>query len=300
MNPRHRRGCGRGNRRNRNSRRDSKADDTQKVNLDIDVKDVRGLFLNSTSFDQHVASQKHDPFYYQAALLVLVEHKLELSSGSKARALAAAIARHDHEMTRMMLGLPEIFGMVEVTKALSMLDAGRMLKKNEKRLAKLTDLQENKGHKVRKGKFAKLKSAIGNLETLKVKGSLSGAVAKQIKKWTITIPENELDFYALHYPKEPWKTVADLCHLNPKKDFRLDWFLPFCFGAEAPEGSLTYQCSQLTKENLNEVLSSAKIPYAYLKKHKDWFNDDSKKTDRTKLGCFNNHMVVRRLEKSCS
>ena len=250
---------------------------SEKMELEIAIDDVRALFLHSTSFDQHKNSQSHDPAHYQAALLVLIEHKLELSSGSKARALAAAIARHDHELTRMMLKLPDVFGMVEVTKALSMLDANRQLKQNEARLAKLTDLKEKKGHKVKNSKFAKLKSTIGNLQSLKVKGSLSGAVARQIQKWTITISKDELEFYALHYPKEPWKAVADLCHLNPSKHFQLDWFLPYCFGADAPEGSLAYQCSQLTKENLNEVLTTVNIPYAYLKKLKDWFNDDTKK-----------------------
>ena len=253
------------------------SDAPENMNLEISIDDVRALFLHSTSFDQHRDSQTHDPARYQAALLVLIEHKLELSSGSKARALAAAIARHDHDLTRMMLKLPDVFGMVEVTKALSMLDANRQLKRNEARLAKLTDLKETKEHKVKNSKFAKLKSTIGNLQSLKVKGSLSGAVARQIQRWTITIPKDELEFYALHYPKEPWKAVADLCHLNPKKHFQLDWFLPYCFGADAPEGSLAYQCSQLTKENLNEVLQTVNIPYAYLKKLKDWFDDDTKK-----------------------
>ncbi|XP_075250977.1 uncharacterized protein LOC142343164 [Convolutriloba macropyga] len=245
-------------------------------NLEISIDDVRALFMHSTSFDQHFQSQQKDPAYYQAAMLVLIKHKLELSSGSKARALAAAIARHDHDLSKVMLRMPEVFGMVEVTKALSMLDAKRQLKISEKRLEKLTAMKSELGYKVKDGKFSKLKNKIGNLEALKVKGSLSGAVARQIKKWTSTIPKSELEFYALHFPKEPWKQVADLCHLNPKKDFQLEWFLGYCFGGEAPEDSLVHKCSKITQENLNEVIQSIDIPYAYLKKLKSWFDDKSK------------------------
>jgi len=249
---------------------------TEAQNLDISIDDVRGLFMASTSFDQHFQSQQKDPAYYQAAMLVLIKHKLELSSGSKARALAAAIARHDHDLSKVMLKMPDVFGMVEVTKALSMLDAKRQLKISEKRLEKLTAMKGELAYKVKDGKFSKLKNKIGNLQALKVNGSLSGAVARQIKKWTATIPKSDLEFYALHFPKEPWKQVADLCHLNPKKDFQLDWFLGYCFGGEAPQDSLVYNCSKITKENLNEVLQSIEIPYAYLKKLKDWFDDTSK------------------------
>ena len=245
-------------------------------NLDISIENVRGLFINSTSFEQHFQSQQKNPTGYQAAMLVLIKHKLELSSGSKARALAAAIARHDHDLSKVMLKMPEEFGMVEVTKSLSMLDASRQLKISEKRLEKLNAMKTELGYKVKDSKFSKLKNKIGNLQALKVNGSLSGAVAKQIKKWTCTIPKSELEFYALHFPKDPWKQVADLCHLNPKKDFQLEWFLGFCFGGEAPEDSLVHQCSKITKENLNEVIQSIDIPYAYLKKLKDWFDNETK------------------------
>ena len=49
------------------------------------------------------------------------------------------------------------------------------------------------------------------------KGSVSGALSRHIRQWVRQIPVSQLEFYALHYPKEPWKRLADLCHLNPKK-----------------------------------------------------------------------------------
>jgi hypothetical protein len=34
--------------------------------------------------------------------------------------------------------------------------------------------------------------------------SVSGALAKRVKKWTLSLSKENLDFYALQLPKEPW------------------------------------------------------------------------------------------------
>ena len=48
-------------------------------------------------------------------------------------------------------------------------------------------------------------------------GSASGAVCKRIKKWTTKFTKDELEFFALFYPAEPWKRLADIVHFNPEK-----------------------------------------------------------------------------------
>ena len=48
-------------------------------------------------------------------------------------------------------------------------------------------------------------------------GSASGAICKHIRKWVRKFSKDELEFYALHLPSEPWKRLADICHFNPKK-----------------------------------------------------------------------------------
>ena len=45
---------------------------------------------------------------------------------------------------------------------------------------------------------------------------MSGAISRHIRRWVRTIPADDLEFYALHLPKEPWKRLADLVHFNPK------------------------------------------------------------------------------------
>ncbi len=48
-------------------------------------------------------------------------------------------------------------------------------------------------------------------------GSASGAVAKHVQKWVRTLTKEELEFFALHLPKEPWQKLADICHFNSEQ-----------------------------------------------------------------------------------
>lgn len=48
-------------------------------------------------------------------------------------------------------------------------------------------------------------------------GSASGAVCKHIRRWVQRFTAKELEFYAIHFPKEPWKKLADICHFHPQK-----------------------------------------------------------------------------------
>jgi hypothetical protein len=97
--------------------------------------------------------------------------------------------------------------------------------------------------------------------------SVSGSLSKRIKLWVKEIPKNQLEFYALHLPKELWKELSDIVHFSPK-DFSLDYFLYNCFGTEAPKDSIVYVCSD--KQNLKDPLklvSKYEIPYSYLRKN---------------------------------
>jgi hypothetical protein len=48
-------------------------------------------------------------------------------------------------------------------------------------------------------------------------GSASGAVCKHIRQWTRTFTKEELEFFSVFLPKEPWKKLADICHFHPEK-----------------------------------------------------------------------------------
>ena len=48
-------------------------------------------------------------------------------------------------------------------------------------------------------------------------GSASGAVCRHIARWVRRFSREDLEFFALHFPTDPWQKLADICHLNPKK-----------------------------------------------------------------------------------
>ena len=69
-------------------------------------------------------------------------------------------------------------------------------------------------------------------------------------------------------PRDPWKKLADVCHLHPTKHFpSSDWFLPYCFGVPAPMGGIVHVCNTLTTENVNDLIKEFDIPYSHIRNH---------------------------------
>ncbi|XP_078618031.1 uncharacterized protein LOC144885788 [Branchiostoma floridae x Branchiostoma japonicum] len=282
--PSHARGRGRGG-RGRRGRRNIGGDRPQRPQDEWGVEaegqgssddptcDLMTLFTGTHSFQQHHAAQEKDRIRYAAVMAVLEKNGVEVPQGSRIRALAAAWARHDHTLANTFLQDSSKFGLVEILKALTLMDSGRKVRECEKKLKRL-ELQPGK---TKKKAMGKVKSNRDNFNAIKPPlGSMSGALARHIRRWVSRLTADQLEFYALFFPPEPWKRLADLCHLNPKKDFKLPWFLPYCFGGEAPAGSMVRNCGHLTKENVNELVMTFDIPYAHIKPHKDCLTEEAK------------------------
>ncbi|OWF49165.1 uncharacterized protein LOC110452170 [Mizuhopecten yessoensis] len=241
--------------------------------LSVDT-DLQAFFVGNASVAQHYAAQNQNTQRYAAGMAVLQKNGVEIVQNARIRALAAAWARKDFDLSNAFLKDRDNFGLVEVLKALQLIDSGRQIRAKEKQL-RILQISTNK---VSPKTMGKLKSDIDNLNALKPPfGTASGAVCKHIRRWVQTFTTEELEFYSLYFPKQPWQKLADLCHFNPEKDFpALTWFLPYCFGKDAPEGSMTYRCQHLTTENINEVIKEFPIPYSLAKQHKDGFTPESK------------------------
>ena len=56
----------------------------------------------------------------------------------------------------------------------------------------------------------------------------------------------------------------------------LPWFLPYCFGKDAPEGTMVNRCRDLTQENVNNLVVEYDIPYSHLKQFKGQLSDEAK------------------------
>ncbi|CAF4919672.1 unnamed protein product [Rotaria sp. Silwood1] len=244
--------------------------------VDLDINgDSKPYFVNANiTLDQHIEAQTKNLPRYLATLFSLDLNSVEIGQKAKACALAAAWCRHDHKLANNLLRHRRLFTLTEVLKAITMLDAARQIRVYEKKLKRL-ELNKIKTKAV---KLGKIKNNIDNLNKLKPSsGSASGAVARHIQRWTRTLTKQELEYFALHMPTEPWKKLADIVHFNPTKDFpALPWFLPFCFGTSAPSETMVARCRNLTNENVNDLLKEFSIPYSHLKQFKEHLNESSK------------------------
>ena len=81
------------------------------------------------------------------------------------RALASAWARKDHELSDLFLQDRDQFGLVEVLKAATLLDSGRCIRVQEKKLKQL----QMQSSKVKPRKMGKFKSTIDNLKAIQPK-----------------------------------------------------------------------------------------------------------------------------------
>jgi hypothetical protein len=87
------------------------------------------------------------------------------------------------------------------------------------------------------------------------------------RKWVKSFSLEQLNFYALQLPREPWKELADIIHLSPT-DFQCQWFLDVTFGKPVPEDSILKICEHLTEKNVVDILAAGHaVPYSYLRTH---------------------------------
>jgi hypothetical protein len=244
------------------------------LNLDVNT-DAKPFFVNTNvPLDQHIQAQTTNLPRYLATLFALNENSVEIGQKAKACVLAAAWCRHDHKLANNLLRHRHLFTLTEVLKAVTMLDAARQIRVCEKQLKRL-ELSKTKPCAK---KLGHVKNNIDNLNKIKAStGSASGAIARHIQRWTRTLTQQELEYFALHMPTEPWRKLSDIVHFNPTKDFpALPWFLSFCFGTPAPEETMVSRGRDLTAANVNNLIKEFKIPYSHLKQYKEQLTDKSK------------------------
>ncbi|KAH3736540.1 uncharacterized protein LOC127850969 [Dreissena polymorpha] len=264
---------GRGGRNTRSQSKPREETTTTPKELNIET-DVTSYFVGNVSADQHYEGQQQNRDRYAAAMAVLQNNGVDIVQNARIRALAAAWARHDYELANAFLQNKDNFGLLEVLKAVTLLDSGRQIRVLEKKMKRL----QTSAGKVKPTTIGKLKSDIDNLNKHKpLHGTASGAICKHVRSWVKHFTKDELEFYALHFPKDPWTKLADICHFHPKQDFpALDWFLEYCYGGPAPEGSMVQRCCNVTAENVNSLIQEFPIPYTHVKLHLTALTNESK------------------------
>eukprot|EP01118_Nematostelium_gracile_P006503 TRINITY_DN2090_c0_g1_i1.p1 TRINITY_DN2090_c0_g1~~TRINITY_DN2090_c0_g1_i1.p1 ORF type:complete len:714 (+),score=227.13 TRINITY_DN2090_c0_g1_i1:88-2142(+) len=230
------------------------------IKSDIPAFKMKALFLNeNVSLQEHFDTQTKEYDLYVAVLMLLIHQGVDISKASRPRILAAAWARHDNKLAQFLISKEELFGLPQILTALGLLDASRKVRCIEKKIARI----EKQGT-IKAKKLGQMKSSINDLKREAHIGSVSGSLAKHIRRWVKQIPAEKLEYYALNMPKGPWIELADVVHFNPN-DFQCKWFLSYVFGAPAPEDSLINLTKTVNADNLVSVLGKCKIPYSWLR-----------------------------------
>ncbi len=221
------------------------------------------LMSSETPFLQLFDLATKDFETFLALLLLLVEQGVDLAGPAKAKILAVVLAKKEYETAEYLLARNNyMFGLPEVLRAVKLLDMPRKIKQFNKKIQRM----EENGHasaKTLRSIRARLTELARDYAEAQVT-TVNGSMVKRLRKWVRTIPAEHLQFFALQMPKEPWKELADICHFAPS-DFKLPWFLPFCFGAEPPADSLL-KAGALTGANVQDMVKRFHVPYSYLRK----------------------------------
>eukprot|EP00818_Percolomonas_sp_WS_P007166 CAMPEP_0117437556 /NCGR_PEP_ID=MMETSP0759-20121206/1584_1 /TAXON_ID=63605 /ORGANISM="Percolomonas cosmopolitus, Strain WS" /LENGTH=668 /DNA_ID=CAMNT_0005229191 /DNA_START=19 /DNA_END=2025 /DNA_ORIENTATION=+ len=245
------------------------SDDNMDVDQDKHSQSLKILFMTpDSSIEQHITALQSEPHLYKAILVFLLHQNVELLPKVRINSLTALWACKHYKFADWLLGGDsKQFLLPEVLKSLKILDAQRMVRQLEKTLQRLSQQKCKPNAK----KLAKIQGKINDVkrdwcspEVLTT--SVSGALAKRIRKWASAIPREQLAFFALHLSKKPWQELSDLVHFSPKS-FALPEFLDVVFDKDAPDNSMVKQYRDLTNRTVNDVLEKFQIPYSYLRKH---------------------------------
>ncbi|KAH3743483.1 Serine/arginine repetitive matrix protein 2 [Pelomyxa schiedti] len=273
------------------------------------ISDLKPLFLKDSTLLEHFNSQKTEYYIYTSTLLLLMHQCVEITRACRPKILASAWARRDYHLAEYLLTKEDYFQLPQVLAALNLLDAPRKVRQLRPKLAALEKLGTAKPAKI-----GLLRSRLHDLELEAPIGSLSGSLAKHVRKWVCSIPANKLMFYALVMPREPWQELADMIHLHPLRDFQPlqkpevsllpppittsptasptavipptalvrsvgkqhGNFLNIAFGEAPPEASIFKVCENVNVHNIADVCSRFEVPYSFLRLHVKPIPDDVK------------------------
>ncbi|CAG8457143.1 5852_t:CDS:2 [Paraglomus occultum] len=212
------------------------------------VQHIRSKILNPNfTTQQHIdLVNEYGASSYKAAIYSLSDHNVALSVGTKARTVVALWATKNYAIVDEFL---TTMVPAEVFKTVQLLDAPRKARQWQKKL----DYYTAKGFNVRATTKARIQQEINNSSQESHSSNLTSSFARRIRKWCKSFPQHRLDFFLLNFTKEPWKELADLVHLRAS-DFQAPYFLPMIYGAEAPPDSSIAAYTNITTENLENVL----------------------------------------------
>lgn len=231
---------------------------------------VATLFLEERPLAEHVAGIRTQREVYVVTALWNISKGITMTQSTKVRVLSAAWGAGEREMASVLLGYGDAFTVPVVLGAIQLLDSKRLSKQLNGKLLKVEGAK--KANKAKLGELKTKRDALAPLEkeVLDVAEpgvcGVSGALQRHVARWVRGLPKDKLEFWLLALPKEPWVELAQVCHLNPAKDFAVPWFLNHAFGDAPPTGSLAAEAVSFTAANLAVAAGEWSLPYSYARR----------------------------------
>lgn len=237
------------------------------------VIDAKEVTMYDNALEEHFKTyDNRRPDYIDAVIRLFDDVQLlkNISLSNKSRILVVLLMRMDRDTFTTILPNMDL---PELVRACEMLDSNRFVRQLEKKLEKRSNY-----HWANKVKLLK------ELNEGDTSLSLTSTRVKMIKSWVKQLNVDQLVYRAIMYPPDNWRKLADLTHLNPKRDFSIDWFLPYCFGTPAPTGSIVDKVNSMTADTFSDVYEEYQLPYECVRmKMKDWTNNFSGRLSKAKL-----------------
>jgi len=161
--------------------------------------------------------------------------------------------------------LHQLLDLPEIVRACEIMDSQRLVNQLSAKLLTLPEISKKRKDIVRRLVVANTLLTEATNQGL----SLGLSKIKIVKQWTKSIPKDKLEYRAMLFDTTLWTKLADLTHLNPKRDFveGCEWFLPYCFGDKTilPGDSIVYAYSKLTYDNFHELYDQHRFPYEIIR-----------------------------------
>lgn len=224
--------------------------------------EIRDIILSEHYLKEHFEVFNENRVGYVRAVSKIFSNPTlnkSLTLMTKARILTVFLQNCDREAMKKIYPCVDL---PEMTKACEILDANRHTKQLTQKLERTKNRRRrNQIIKARDDQL-KLTEEIFNL-------SLTSSKSRLVKMWVRGLTKEQLEYRALMFPTDLWRRLADLVHLSPHLDFAVDWFLPSCFGAELPPGSLISRAKNVTIDTFLSLYQEYPLPYEFVRVHLD-------------------------------
>jgi hypothetical protein len=215
----------------------------------------RNAIINNLHTKEHIACYMRDRQDYLDAVHELYGNASVLKSlttTTKVNVLLVLFAAGEYRFLELMHSYIDLPDMEKTCRVLDCVRLRNQLKRKLQTKSKVVALRKE---------IKQLTQLEQEHDYYPLKATLTKCRRNAVMRWTKSIAIDQLQYRAYLFKTDLWRSLADMCHLSPRRDFQLDWFLGYCFGTPAPEGSLVYILETVNAENFRVIYDKYELPY---------------------------------------